>query len=92
MPARAPFLAACLLLAIIFRPALAAGSDGPAACPGYRAALQEARTALDRGARTEAVAALERAKAALAICRRREANRHSVVGTATRVARHRLDA
>ena len=48
-------------------------------CPGYRTALQDARGALSRGERTEAVAALQRAKAALQRCNREESRRASLI-------------
>ena len=50
-------------------------------CPGYRAALEAARGALVRGARTEAVLALERAKAALADCTHHDPARTTRVAT-----------
>lgn len=45
-----------------------AAADALVSCPGYRAALEAARGALVRGARAEAVLALERAKTALQHC------------------------
>lgn len=44
-------------------------------CPGYRTALEEARGALGRGARGDAIAALKKAKVALEQCNREEAGR-----------------
>jgi len=54
--------------------AYADDASGLASCPGYRAALLDARGALTRGDRSEALAALERAKAALVKCNREEAH------------------
>ena len=50
-------------------------------CPGYRTALEEARGALDRGARAEAVVALKKAKVALERCSREEAGRTNHVAS-----------
>lgn len=69
-----------LLGAILFPPQTAHGTEPEAltTCPGYRAALDDARGALTRGARAEAVLALERAKAALERCNRSDAGRSTL--------------
>jgi len=79
MPTRTTLLAA-LVGALLLPPQTAHGatSDALTACPGYRAALDQARGALTRGARAEAVEALERAKVALERC-----NQHESAGGGT---------
>lgn len=78
--------------AVLSAPQTVHGADAypGSSCPGYRAALQAARGALVRGARTEAVLALERAKAALADCQQRDTGRATRVATRLDGARARL--
>ena len=81
--ARGPLVAALVGSSLLFaRTGSADEANGLGMCPGYRVALQTARGALDRGARAEAVAALQRAKAALETCRRQEARRGSLLAAA----------
>ncbi len=74
MTMRATALAAVLASSLLLPRLGRATEPNPlATCPGYRAALLDARGALDRGERDHAVLALQRAKTALEHCRRREA-------------------
>ena len=75
-----------LVLGLLATPARGDGRRPADACPAYGAALRAARDALARGDRAQALADLQRAKAALQACGRDEARKPSVVAALSRSA------
>lgn len=72
-----------LAVALLATPARGERVRPADACPAYGVALREARDALARGDRAQALADLQRAKAALQACGRDEARKPSVVAALT---------
>lgn len=72
-------LVVAMAATFVMLPLTASKASGAAVdtCLGYRAAMETARAALERGDRQGAIAALEKAKTALADCRREEARTSS---------------
>ena len=68
-----------LTLGILATPARGEPARPSDRCPAYGVALHDARAALARGNRAQALADLQRAKAALQACDREEARKPSVV-------------
>ena len=68
-------------------PMAAKASGNAVSCRTYREAMQTARDALRQGARAQAVAALQKAKVALAECHREEAGITSLLAARTTPAR-----
>ena len=72
-----------LVLGLFATPARGEPARAADVCPAYGTALRAARDALARGDRTQALADLQRAKAALQACGRDEARKPSVVAALT---------
>ena len=82
-------LVVALTAAVLMLPPAVSKASGAAVdtCLGYRAAMETARSALERGDRQAAIAALEKAKVALAECRREEARAASPLAMAVRTTK-----